>query len=158
MTVNSYLCSSSGRRERFPLSARNDHSVLGTSHTKNKGTHTIFGMSFCPPKITTILVRLCGRHQDGYEGQKSGTGVEKSSKRHRLGRSDRVIFVPPRVVNTTPNPRIRRTPAHVIFYHVAQGSGLESSKQQESLCLTKQSFFTSSTGCLTRPRCLFLHT
>ena len=39
----------------------------------------------------------------------------------------------------------------------SSGSTLESSSQA-SLCLTKQSFFTSSTACRTRPRCCFLHT
>ena len=40
--------------------------------------------------------------------------------------------------DTTPNPRIRRTPAHVILF--SRGSRLESSSQQESLCLAKESF------------------
>ena len=38
-------------------------------------------------------------------------------------------------MNTPPNPRIRRTPAHVIFF--SRRSRLESSSQQESLCLIK---------------------
>ena len=40
----------------------------------------------------------------------------------------------------------------------SRGSRIESSSQQESLCLTKQSLFTSGTACRTRPRCCFLHT
>ena len=57
--------------------------------------------------------------------------------------------------NTTPNPRTRHTHARAIFL---VWSRLESSSQQESLCLTKHSFFTSGTACRTRPRCCFLHT
>ena len=40
----------------------------------------------------------------------------------------------------------------------SRGSRLESSSQQELLCLTKQSFFTSSAACHARPRCCFLDT
>ena len=39
----------------------------------------------------------------------------------------------------------------------SRGSRLESSSPQESQCLKRQSFFTSSTACRTRPRCCFLH-
>ena len=44
------------------------------------------------------------------------------------------------------------------FSRVAQGSGLESSSQQESLCPATQSWLTSSTACRTRPPCRFFHT
>ena len=53
-----------------------------------------------------------------------------------------------KTVSTIPNPRTRHTSAHVIFTRV-----------NRNLCVSKkQSFFTSSTGCRTRPRCCFLHT
>ena len=52
-------------------------------------------------------------------------------------------------------------PTHTSHSHTrdcsSYGSRLESSSQPESLCLTKQSFFTSSTACRTRPRYCFLH-
>ena len=58
-------------------------------------------------------------------------------------------------VNTTLNPRIRRTPAHVIFLAWLKTWVIESGF---IVCLTKQSLFTSSTACRTRFRCCFLHT
>ena len=58
-------------------------------------------------------------------------------------------------VNTTPNPRICRTPARVIFSRLAQDL---SHRVRNRCVLQKQSLCTSSTACRTRLRCCFLHT
>ena len=49
---------------------------------------TVFGMSICPPKSTPLLVRMCGRHQDGWKARPCGTDVENWKKKHRSGRTD----------------------------------------------------------------------
>ena len=87
--------------------------------------------------------------------------VQMRAKVVDLLRAEAALHVPKDVdgaltVNTTPNPRMRRTPAHVIFLAWLKTRVIESTGIVVSL--TKQSSFTSSTACRTRPRCCFLHT
>ena len=85
-------------------------------------------------------IHCCQQHQNKFWTKPE----ETSCTRHTV-----------QCVNTTPNPRIRHTPAHVIFLAWLKAWVIESTGIVASL---RTVFLTSSTAFRTRARCCFLHT